>query len=90
MGVGSVFWFLATLLLELAFATPKLRAWFQFRNVDAPHEGATPFDFGEIWDIFQVKKKCSSPKKCQDFVPQESKMVNWTMGLDVFFGHANF
>lgn len=44
MGVGSIFWFLATLLLELAFATPKLRAWFQFRHVDAPHEGGAPLD----------------------------------------------
>ena len=39
MGVGSLLWFLATLLLELAFATPKLRAWLQFRRVDAPRTG---------------------------------------------------
>ena len=39
MGVGSLLWFLATLLLELAFATPKLRAWLQIRRVDVPRGG---------------------------------------------------
>ncbi|CAJ1389550.1 unnamed protein product [Effrenium voratum] len=40
MGVGSVIWFLATLVLELGFATPKLRALFQFRRFDAGRDDA--------------------------------------------------
>ena len=38
MGIGSIVWFAATLLLELAFATPKLRAFFQLRRIDVPRE----------------------------------------------------
>eukprot|EP00931_Biecheleriopsis_adriatica_P069363 TRINITY_DN4321_c0_g1_i1.p1 TRINITY_DN4321_c0_g1~~TRINITY_DN4321_c0_g1_i1.p1 ORF type:complete len:1964 (+),score=351.62 TRINITY_DN4321_c0_g1_i1:38-5929(+) len=34
MGFGSIVWFMATLLLELAFATPKLRAALQLGTVD--------------------------------------------------------
>ncbi|CAL1171712.1 unnamed protein product, partial [Cladocopium goreaui] len=44
MGVGSLLWFLATLLLELAFATPKLRAWLQIRRVDVPRGDEVPLD----------------------------------------------
>lgn len=36
MGVGGLVWFGITLVLELAFATPKLRSALQFGTVDAP------------------------------------------------------
>lgn len=42
MALQSVFCFLATLLLELAFATPKLRAYLQF-TTDAPRRGRRTF-----------------------------------------------
>ncbi|CAK9086607.1 unnamed protein product [Durusdinium trenchii] len=44
MGIGSIVWFAATLLLELAFATPKLRAFFQLRRIDVPREPGEPLD----------------------------------------------
>jgi len=34
MGVGSVLWFATTLMLELALATPRLRALLQLRHLD--------------------------------------------------------
>mmetsp|Transcript_30238 Transcript_30238/g.68157 ORF Transcript_30238/g.68157 Transcript_30238/m.68157 type:complete len:593 (-) Transcript_30238:233-2011(-) len=40
MGVGSLLWFGITLLLELALATPRLRAMLQLRNVDVPSASA--------------------------------------------------
>jgi len=38
MGVGSLVWFAITLVLELAFATPRLRAAFQVSRIDVEDE----------------------------------------------------
>ncbi|CAE7550939.1 ABCA1 [Symbiodinium sp. CCMP2592] len=43
MGVGSLVWFGAALLLELAFATPKLRSALELWHVDAPRDD-TPLE----------------------------------------------
>jgi len=40
MGVGSVVWFVITLFLELALATPRLRAALRLRNIDVQDERA--------------------------------------------------
>jgi len=44
MGVGSLVWFVITLFLELALATPRLRAMFQFQNIDVDDGDNTELD----------------------------------------------